>query len=285
MSNFKNTYLSTLLASALLFTSNQCLATLIVTTGGQYATDGSGLTSAFINANNKLDPSDGYLIETFDANTKMIGFELLPQDKSFNWGGLNLNNSTSAGCGINSTALISVTGNIGVKGDGSDKAHGIGAPPGGSNPLIGDKTCFGFTPGLGQGDTVTVDYSNFLSNGDKIDYFGFYWGSVDSYNDFTFTDTNTNTSETLFGADLLALSGGVPGSRTSPNSNLYVNINFENFAFNKFTVRSTGVAGEFDNIVVGLQSRKISEPASIFMFSFALIALSWVRSKSESSTR
>jgi hypothetical protein len=277
MKNIKSKCFSILAGTSLIFAANYAAAGLIITTGGQIASDGSGLTSSFIDASNKINPNDGYLIETFDEATKMIGLEGIPQDKTRNWGGLDLNNPISAGCGINSTALISVTGNIGVKGDGTSGSHGIGAPPGGNHATIGDKTCFGFTPGIGVGDTVTVDYSGFLQGGDKIDYLGFYWGSIDGYNDFTFFDSSTNTSETLFGADLLALSGGTPGNQNGIESNLYVNIKFEDFAFDSFRVTSTGIAGEFDNIVVGLQSRNIPEPTSIAMFGLALLGLTRIR--------
>ena len=142
------------LGASMVLLASQANAGLIITTGGQLATDGSGLTSSFIDASNKIDPTDGYLIETFDYATRMIGFdsEADVQDKTHNYGG-----SIFDTCGINSTAAISVTGNIGVKGDGTDDAHGVGAPPGGSNPTIGDKTCFGYTPGPGTGNSVTVD--------------------------------------------------------------------------------------------------------------------------------
>ena len=260
------------LGALILLSSSQAYAGLIITTGGQLATDGSGLTSSFIDASNKIDPTGGYLIETFDYATRMIGFDTAApehqQDKSHNFGG-----SIFDTCGINSTAAISVTGNIGVKGDGTDDAHGVGAPPGGSNPTIGDTTCFGYTPGPGSGESVTVDYSGFLTGGVKIDYLGFYWGSIDAYNNFEFFDSTSNTSQVLLGSTLLADSGGTPGSRTSPDSNLYINIAFSDFAFDSFTVTSTGVAGEFDNIVVGLTNRPIPEPSSIALLGLSLLVL------------
>ncbi len=263
------------LGMSILLCCSQAYAGLIITTGGQEATDDSGLTSWFIDASNKIDPSGGYLIETFDYATRMIGFDTdapeHQQDKSHNYGG-----SIFDTCGINSTAAISVSGNIGVKGDGTDDAHGVGAPPGGSNPTIGDKTCFGYTPGPGEGNSVTVDYSGFLTDGVKINYLGFYWGSIDEYNDFEFFDGED--SVILTGAELLLESGGTPGSRTSPESNLYINVAFTDFAFDKFTVTSTGIAGEFDNIVVGLTSRvipnnSIPEPNSIALLGLSLLVL------------
>lgn len=267
------------ISASILLCTSQAYAGLIITTGGQLASDGSGLTSSFIDASNKIDPTNGYLIETFDKATRMIGFDTdapeHQQDKSHNYGG-----SIFDTCGINSTAAISVTGNIGVKGDGTDNAHGVGAPPGGSNPTIGDKTCFGYTPGPHPelGNTVTVDYSGFLGEGVQIDYLGFYWGSIDTYNDFEFFDTAAGTSQILLGTTLLTESGGTPGSRTSPDSNLYVNIAFTDFAFDKFTVTSTKVAGEFDNIVVGLNNRiipnnSIPEPSSTAILGLALLGL------------
>lgn len=261
------------LGALILLCTSQAYAGLIITFGGQEADDNSGLTSSFIDASNKLDPLDGYLIETFDYDTRMIGFDTdaaeHQQDKTHNY----LENPIFDTCGINSTAAISVTGNIGVKGDGSDLSHGVGAPPGGSNPDIGDETCFGYTPGPGQGNSVTVDYAGFLTPGVMINYLGFYWGSVDRYNNFEFFDTVGGVSETLFGADLLALTSGPRGHRTDPRSNVYVNIEFVDFSFDKFVVTSTGIAGEFDNVVVGLTNRVIPEPNSIALIGLSLFAL------------
>jgi hypothetical protein len=261
----------------------QADATLI-SFGGQFATDGSGLTSNFVDASNKLNPANGYLIETFDEDTKMIGFESYAQDKGYNWTGLNLANSISSKCGVNSIAQgngVAVTttgGGLGVKGDGTPNAHGVGAPPGGSNPTIGDKTCFGFTPGTGSSGTVTVDYANFLLPGVAIDYLGFYWGSIDSYNDFYFYDANGVEIEKILGTELLALTHGSTGNQSSPESNLYVNIDFDAIeAFTSFKVVSNGIAGEFDNIVVGLTNRPIPEPASLALLGLGLVGLSFGR--------
>ena len=255
----------------------------VITTGGQYATDGSGLTSSYVDSSNKLNPLDGYFIETFDADTRMYGYDHISQDKSFNWSGLDATNPVSSGCGVNSTALISVTGNLGVKGDGTSNSHGVGAPPGGSDPLIGDKTCFGFTPGTGNSGSVTVDYGAFLSGltvPAQIDYLGFYWGSIDTYNDFYFYDAQDNLVAEILGTTLLAESGGQTGNQSSPLSNLYINIDFSsNEAFTKFTVVSNGVAGEFDNIVAGLTTRPVPVPAPLALLGLGLVALGWTRRK------
>ncbi|HCM47083.1 MAG TPA: hypothetical protein DIS98_06150 [Colwellia sp.] len=193
------------------------------------------MTSSFIDTSNKIDPSGGYLIETFDYTTRMIGFDtnatILDQNKTHNFRGPIFDT-----CGINSTAAISVTGNIGVKGDGSTDSHEVVAPPGGSHPTIVDKTYFGYTPGPGIDDSVTADYSAFLgASSVQMDYLGFYWGSIDPYNDFEFFDSIGGTSQVLTGAFLLGQSGGGDGDQSSLESNLYVNIAFTDFAFDSFT--------------------------------------------------
>tara|TARA_R110001599_G_scaffold151856_1_gene336878 strand:+ start:390 stop:635 length:246 start_codon:yes stop_codon:yes gene_type:complete len=60
-----------------------------------------------------------------------------------------------------------------------------------------------------------------------------------------------------------------------PTSNTYVNIDFESFSWNRFVVTSTGIAGEFDNIVTGLttRNRDVPEPMSIAVFGLGLFGL------------
>jgi len=248
--------------------------------GGQSATDSSGITSSFVPANNLLNPANGYYIETFDEDTQMIGF--VGQDTSYN----DLQTlPDDHGCGVNTFGApgIDITTSqdgFGVKkGNATGDSHGIAAQPGGNDPFIGDFTCFGFTPGRGGAipGFVEVDYSNFLPEGVLINYFGFYWGSVDDYNDFTFF--SGDSSFTLTGTQLLNELGGDSGDRTGDGSNTYVNIAFnDGFAFDKFRVDSRGIAGEFDNIVIGLTNREptqntIPEPNALLLLGLSLVML------------
>ncbi len=71
----------------------------------------------------------------------------------------------------------------------------------------------------------------------------------------------------------MALTGVNSGNQTDPRSNRYVNIAFgPTEFFTKVVVTSTGVAGEFDNIVIGL-SNKVSAPASLGILGLGLIGI------------
>jgi hypothetical protein len=73
----------------------------------------------------------------------------------------------------------------------------------------------------------------------------------------------------------LAAQGGTSGNQFLPGSNVYVNLFFgETDSFTAFELKTTGVAFEFDNVVVGLSSRPPSPvPAPP---AFALIALGFM---------
>ena len=261
-------------------------AGIIVNFGGQAATDGSGITSSLVNANNSQDASSGLFIETFDIGTPVTDVNgiipggLSAADTSYNYNAA----ATAAGCGVNTLGASGI--NFSTTGGGF--AVGIGnilntaAQPGNGNPAIEDTTCYGFTPAAGSSGTVTIDYTGFLANlggGALIDYFGFYWGSVDNYNDFTFFDSVAGTSATILGQTLLNLQNGSSGNQSDPSSNAYVNITFDNgFAFDSVMVNSTGIAGEFDNVVTGLNNRpNVPEPASLAIFGLGLIGIALTR--------
>lgn len=239
------------------------------------ALDSSGLTSEFIDPTDALSglgPSgfNGYFIETFDLSTAMAGFSRINSPGAFIDQGYN--GTPAVDCGLNSL-------NAGIEIDTSTNGFQISSASGsGRAAPANDNTCFGYTPASGQGVSVNnpawleIDYSNFLTNGAKIDYLGFYWGSIDTYNDFVFYDNADNVLLTITGSSLLANCS--PGSQSSACSNRYVNIDFDQIeAFSKFRVTSTGVAGEFDNIVVGLNTRSVSEPATVMVLGMGLIGL------------
>jgi hypothetical protein len=106
-----------------------------------------------------------------------------------------------------------------------------------------------------------------------------YYGSIDTYNDLYFYANvadalaDDNRLATVLGTTVLA--GATPGSPTSPNSNVYVNIDFTAAeAFGAFRFATTGIAVEVDNIVVGLTNRQdVPEPASLALLGAGLAAL------------
>jgi len=256
----------------------QASATIITFFGddnasGQFATDGSGLTSSFVDKSNLIDATDGYFLETFDLATAMTDLPGMA-DTQYNVAG------QSNGCGVNTLSQNGITvtqtgGGLGVTvGNITNRA----AKPGNNGDAnYVDNTCYGFTPKTGRSGTVEVDYTVFLNNlgGVQLDYFGFYWGSVDTYNDFRFFNDVDNTSVAITGQQLLDQLGGQSGNQGSRASNTYVNIDFNGFSWNRFVVNSTGIAGEFDNIVTGLTTRKrnVPEPMSIAVFGLGLFGL------------
>lgn len=229
------------------------------------ANDGSGLTSQYIDPLTGGLP--GYFIESFDQAT---GDPMFPGSTAYNDAGFDQE------CAVNSVnggpAGVLVTppsSDVGVR---QGSVSGVAAAP------ANDTTCFAYLTNNGSGSaSFTFDYSQLLAaNADTgITYLGFYWGSVDRYNDFNFY-SGGNLVSSITGSGLLSALGGSAGNQTGPGSNVYVNIDFS-FAeqFDRLVINTTGIAGEFDNIVVGLSQRPVlvSSPASNALLLFGLAAI------------
>lgn len=270
MSNVVKYSKSVTLAALLAFGAVNQASAANITFGGQAATDDSGLTSQRIDASNVIsDPSLGFFVETFDAATSF------PAGASGNTD-YNVENA-SAGCQINSPLMVSPSsaGVVNVR---------RGSVPNEAAAPAGDTTCYAYTTPANEGvdSFVDIDYTNFLANlgdidpalaGSRIDYLGFYWGSVDTYNSFEFYANDVLVSS-ITGPELLALQNGDSGNQVDPASNTYVNIDFT-FAesFDRLRVVSSGIAGEFDNIVVGLTQRPVPAPASLAFLGLGLLGL------------
>lgn len=270
MSNVVKYSKSVTLAALLAFGAANQASAANITFGGQAATDDSGLTSQRIDASNVIsDPSLGFFVETFDAATSF------PAGAS---GNTDYNvDGASAGCQINSPLMVSPSsaGVVNVR---------RGSVPNEAAAPAGDTTCYAYTTPANEGvdSFVDIDYTNFLANlgdidpalaGSRIDYLGFYWGSVDTYNSFEFYANDVLVSS-ITGPELLALQNGDSGNQVDPASNTYVNIDFT-FAesFDRLRVVSSGIAGEFDNIVVGLTQRPVPAPASLAFLGLGLLGL------------
>jgi hypothetical protein len=260
-----------------LLTAIPAQATLIINYVGTSTNvpggDQSGLTSQFVPVSNTNLPF-GYFIETFDTATQMPGFD--PGSTLYNV------SNKSAGCAVNTMAA-----NSGVAISMSSKSLGVqkGSTGGVAAAPAGDSTCFAFIPGVnanggsnGASESdpawIEIDYAGLLSSfpGVGINYLGFYFGSVDTYNKLEFFNGD-DLFRTVLGSELLNENGGSTGNQTAPGSNVYVNLFFQNQSFTKFRFTTTGVAAEFDNIVVGLNSRQVSEPAGLAVLGLGLAGL------------
>lgn len=264
----------------------------------QTATDGSGLTSGRLaNGSNLTDGSDGFFVETFDQATQTLQPEFVPDlvnggfmpnpsfPGMFPTGDITFNDNINGDnfddtCAINGTGSgIIVRTNEMSPSVQDPNAFGVraGSVSGRAKaPNLTDESCFGFTPRerASLPSWVEVDYTVFLSGlGDTgITYLGFLWGSIDTYNDFTFF-SGTEQLSTIKGTELVA---SVDAQGNSGQTK-YVGLDFS-FAdrFDRVRITSTDVAGEFDNIVIGLSGRPtqpVPAPTGIALLAAGLLGL------------
>lgn len=266
-----NKKLAVFTATVIALAVSQSVSAAVVSFGGQLATDGSGKTSTKINADNTINNlSDGFFVETFDKATAIESLPLTP-DESYNVAG------ASSGCAINSPLDVTASDSS-VLNVRKGSVRNVAAAP------AGDNTCYAYTTPstVGVDSFVDIDYTNFLNSigatvpslaGSSVNYLGFYWGSVDTYNSFEFYSNDVLVGR-ITGDELLAELNGTAGDQVADSSNVYVNISFDaSEAFNRLRVVSSGIAGEFDNIVVGLDKRDVPAPNSLAILGLGLLGL------------
>ena len=105
-----------------------------------------------------------------------------------------------------------------------------------SAPPAGDSTFYVSVPQLYDLDnTASVTVNNL---GGTYDYFGIFWGSVDTYNTLSFYN-GTSLVGSYTGSDAITPSAA-NGNQTAPSTNLYVNFYFDNSeVFDSFVMSST----------------------------------------------
>ena len=286
MKKFSKTLSTIALAMGALLASTAGHATVSIGYGGQVATDGSGLTSLYVPANNQIGLSNfnGFFLETFDTATGMFlgvpGLASNPQTTSSSNPNITIAQPTGGGCGFNAAGNVGVTtvgGGLGIQ---KGSMGGVAAAP------FGDTTCFGSAPGSQVGNptasqgasagspaSIFLDYSTLLASplvkaGQKVSYIGFYLGSIDFYNSIYLYSGNT-VKESISGAQLLGSNAQYVGNQNSALSNIYVNMYInETEGIDKIEFRSSGVAVEMDNVVVG-----VPEPESLALMGLGLVAL------------
>ena len=107
-----------------------------------------------------------------------------------------------------------------------------------------------------------------LNLGLQANYFGLFWGSIDSYNIISFFSGDTQIGS-FSGADLPSLSAS--GNQSEWSSNRYINFDFGPASFDSVKLISSGFAFESDNHAY--RSASVPEPMNMMLMALGLFGL------------
>jgi hypothetical protein len=123
---------------------------------------------------------------------------------------------------------------------------------------------------------LTVAYSSAvgsvtLNTPGDFNYFGLYWGSLDTYNSIAFYNNGALIGG-FDGSDIFPLLAN--GGQTSWASNRYVNFFFDSGdVFDRIVLTSTNYAFESDNHAFANIRRSVPEPGTMALFGLGLMGL------------
>jgi hypothetical protein len=116
--------------------------------------------------------------------------------------------------------------------------------------------------------------------GTTSDYFGLFWGSIDSYNSISFF-LNGNQVASFTGTQIVGVAYA-NGNQVSLNSNRYINFDFGSDTFDTVKLTSSGFAFESDNHAFRNVS-SVSEPSTLLLIFGGLLSLMGVRMRNRSA--
>lgn len=194
------------------------------------ALDGSGLISAYA-------AQPGFTVVDFNAGPCNLASPGVVSSVPYSSGGASYSGSGNLACG-------SVAGNY--------------ATP------AGDATVYLTVPDTGLGKSGTVDVT--LSAGlGPLNYFGLYWGSIDTYNSITFLKGGVSVAS-------VTLNPSEPGL----TRNRYVNVVLDaGQTYDGIRITSTSAAFETDNHTFGFVT--VPEPGSLSLLVAGLAGVAATR--------